>query len=101
MKLIMAVIKPFRLDEVREALTQIGVEGLTKVSKMSSGASSGASPSPMAVSRLASFVVILPKGILISEKTTIYLVLGFTVFFFIGMIGLIMGAQADIPTVGG
>jgi cytochrome c oxidase subunit 4 len=38
---------------------------------------------------------------LISEKTTIYLVLGFTVFFFIGMISLFMGAQADIPTVGG
>jgi len=29
MKLIMAVIKPFKLDEVREALTSIGVEGLT------------------------------------------------------------------------
>lgn len=29
MKLIMAVIKPFKLDEVREALTGIGVEGLT------------------------------------------------------------------------
>ncbi len=29
MKLVMAVIKPFKLDEVREALTSIGVEGLT------------------------------------------------------------------------
>ncbi len=29
MKLIMAVIKPFKLDEVRDALTGIGVEGLT------------------------------------------------------------------------
>jgi nitrogen regulatory protein P-II 2 len=29
MKLVMAVIKPFKLDEVREALTKIGVEGLT------------------------------------------------------------------------
>ena len=29
MKLIMAIIKPFKLDEVREALTQIGVQGLT------------------------------------------------------------------------
>jgi len=29
MKLIMAVIKPFKLDEVREALTAIGVQGLT------------------------------------------------------------------------
>jgi len=29
MKLVMAVIKPFKLDEVREALTNLGVEGLT------------------------------------------------------------------------
>jgi nitrogen regulatory protein PII len=28
MKLIIAVIKPFKLDEVREALTAIGVQGL-------------------------------------------------------------------------
>jgi nitrogen regulatory protein P-II 2 len=29
MKLIIAVIKPFKLDEVREALTGIGVHGMT------------------------------------------------------------------------
>jgi nitrogen regulatory protein P-II 2 len=29
MKLIMAIIKPFKLDEVREALTAIGVQGVT------------------------------------------------------------------------
>jgi nitrogen regulatory protein P-II 2 len=29
MKLIMAVIKPFKLDEVREALTALGIQGLT------------------------------------------------------------------------
>lgn len=29
MKLVTAVIKPFKLDEVREALSQIGVKGLT------------------------------------------------------------------------
>jgi nitrogen regulatory protein P-II 2 len=29
MKLIMAVIKPFKLDSVREALTEISVEGMT------------------------------------------------------------------------
>ncbi len=29
MKMIMAVIKPFKLDDVREALTQLGIEGLT------------------------------------------------------------------------
>ena len=29
MKLILAVIRPFRLDHVREALTAIGVDGMT------------------------------------------------------------------------
>ena len=29
MKLIIAIIKPFKLDEVREAIIQVGVEGLT------------------------------------------------------------------------
>ena len=29
MKLVMAVIKPFKLDDVREALNAIGVQGLT------------------------------------------------------------------------
>jgi nitrogen regulatory protein P-II 2 len=29
MKLIVAIIKPFKLDEVREALTAVGVEGMT------------------------------------------------------------------------
>lgn len=29
MKIVMAIIKPFKLDEVRDALTGIGVQGLT------------------------------------------------------------------------
>ena len=29
MKLVMAIIRPFKLDEVREALTALGVQGLT------------------------------------------------------------------------
>ena len=29
MKLIFAVFKPFKLDEVREALTEIGITGMT------------------------------------------------------------------------
>ncbi|WP_210496374.1 P-II family nitrogen regulator [Microvirga antarctica] len=29
MKIVMAVIKPFKLDEVRDALTALGVHGLT------------------------------------------------------------------------
>ena len=29
MKMVMAIIKPFKLDEVRDALTELGVQGLT------------------------------------------------------------------------
>src|SRR6201990_47208 len=29
MKIVMAIIKPFKLDEVRDALTKVGVQGLT------------------------------------------------------------------------
>ncbi|MCZ6511435.1 MAG: P-II family nitrogen regulator [Alphaproteobacteria bacterium] len=29
MKMVMAIIKPFKLDEVRDALTALGVQGLT------------------------------------------------------------------------
>ncbi len=29
MKLITAIIKPFKLDDVREALSEIGIKGLT------------------------------------------------------------------------
>ncbi len=29
MKMISAVIKPFKLDQVREALTQLGIQGMT------------------------------------------------------------------------
>jgi len=31
MKLIKAIIKPFKLEEVKEALTEIGVDGLTVI----------------------------------------------------------------------
>ncbi|MGB7856072.1 MAG: P-II family nitrogen regulator, partial [Pseudolabrys sp.] len=29
MKIVMAIIKPFKLDEVRDALTSMGVQGMT------------------------------------------------------------------------
>ncbi len=29
MKMVTAIIKPFKLDEVREALTEVGVQGIT------------------------------------------------------------------------
>ncbi len=41
MKLIMAAIKPFKLDEVREALTGIGVRGMMVTEIKGFGAQSG------------------------------------------------------------
>jgi len=41
MKLIIAIIKPFKLEEVREALTQIGVQGLVVTEGKGFGRQSG------------------------------------------------------------
>ncbi|MFK7940213.1 MAG: P-II family nitrogen regulator [Roseovarius sp.] len=41
MKLIIATIKPFKLDEVREALTEIGVSGMMVTEVKGFGAQSG------------------------------------------------------------
>ncbi len=41
MKFVTAVIKPFKLDEVREALTEIGIQGLTVTEARGYGRQSG------------------------------------------------------------
>jgi nitrogen regulatory protein P-II 1 len=41
MKLIMAVIKPHRLDEVKEALREVGVRGLTSIEAQGFGRQRG------------------------------------------------------------
>ncbi|MFP6746954.1 MAG: P-II family nitrogen regulator [Alphaproteobacteria bacterium] len=41
MKMVMAVIKPFKLDEVRDALTELGVQGLTVTEVRSFGRQKG------------------------------------------------------------
>ena len=41
MKLIIATIKPFKLDEVREALTDMGVRGMMVTEIKGIGAQSG------------------------------------------------------------
>jgi len=58
MKLIMAVIKPFKLDAVREALTEIGVAGLTVTEVKGFGRQKGQTE----IYRVAEYVVnFLPK----------------------------------------
>src|SRR6266567_5419561 len=41
MKLVMAIVKPHRLDEVKEALREIGVNGLTAVEAQGFGRQRG------------------------------------------------------------
>ena len=58
MKLITAVIKPFKLDEVREALSAIGVQGLTVTEVKGFGRQKGHTE----LYRVAEYVVdFLPK----------------------------------------
>ena len=47
MKMITAIIKPFKLDEVRDALTTIGVSGLTVTEVKGFGRQKGHSKSQM------------------------------------------------------
>jgi nitrogen regulatory protein P-II 2 len=58
MKLIMAVIKPFKLEEIREALTEVGVHGLTVTEAKGYGRQKGHTE----IYRGAEYVVnLLPK----------------------------------------
>ena len=48
MKLVTAIIKPFKLDDVRESLSEIGVQGIT-VTEARASAARKAIPSCIAV----------------------------------------------------
>ncbi len=41
MKLVVAIIKPFKLEEVKEALSEVGIEGMTVTEVKGFGAQSG------------------------------------------------------------
>jgi len=58
MKLIMAIIKPFKLEEIRDALTEVGVHGLTVTEAKGYGRQKGHTE----IYRGAEYVVnLLPK----------------------------------------
>jgi nitrogen regulatory protein P-II 2 len=58
MKMVVAVIKPFKLDEVRDALTAAGVEGMTVVEVRGYGRQKGRSENYRGSDHTVSF---LPK----------------------------------------
>lgn len=61
MKLVQAIIKPFKLDDVRDALSQVGVEGLTVTDARGFGRQKGHTE----VYRGAEYEVdLLPKSLL-------------------------------------
>ncbi|MEE8507629.1 MAG: P-II family nitrogen regulator [Myxococcota bacterium] len=70
MRLIEAIIKPFKLDDVREALTSMGIEGLTVTEARGFGRQKGHTE----LYRGAEYVVdLLPKvklEILVRDDTT-------------------------------
>ncbi len=70
MKLISAIIKPFKLDEVREALSEIGVQGITVIEVKGFGRQKGHTE----LYRGAEYVIdFLPKvkiEIAVSDKLT-------------------------------
>ena len=58
MKMIVAIIKPFKLDDVRAALSDIGIEGMTIAEVKGYGRQKGKTDSPRGVDYTANF---LPK----------------------------------------
>jgi nitrogen regulatory protein P-II 2 len=68
MKLIIAIIKPFKLDEVREALTQVGVTGMTVTEVKGFGRQKGQTEIYRGAEYTTSFVpkvrieVVVPEG---------------------------------------
>jgi len=53
MKMVTAIVKPFKLDEVREALSGIGVQGIT-VTEVKASAARRATPSSTAAPSMSS-----------------------------------------------
>ncbi|MDF5905934.1 P-II family nitrogen regulator [Pseudomonas aeruginosa] len=66
MKLIMAIIKPFKLDDVREALSAVGLHGLTVTEVKGFGRQKGHSE----IYRGAEYVVDLIPGVKVEAVVT-------------------------------
>ena len=66
MKLIMAMIKPFKLDEVREALTNLGVRGMMVTELKGFGAQSGHTETYRGAEYMVNFVPKLKLEIVVA-----------------------------------
>ena len=68
MKLVIAVVKPFKLDEVREALTSIGVQGLMVSEVKGYGRQSGHTEIYRGAEYVVNFVPKIKLEIVVSEE---------------------------------
>ena len=68
MKMIMAVIKPFKLDDVREALTEIGIEGLTVTEVRGFGRQKGQTEIYRGAEYTVSFLPKLKMEVVVADK---------------------------------
>lgn len=80
MKLVIAIIKPFKLEEVREALSDIGVQGLTVSEVKGYGRQSGHTEIYRGAEYVVNFVpkVKLEMGVADSDVTKVMETLGET-----------------------
>lgn len=69
MKIVMAIIKPFKLDEVREALTGIGVQGLTVTEVKGYGRQKGHTEIYRGTEYAVSFLPKLKIEVAVDKKT--------------------------------
>ena len=68
MKLVIATIKPFKLEEVREALTEAGVTGMTVTEVKGYGAQSGHTEIYRGAEYAVNFVPKIRLDIVVSDK---------------------------------
>jgi nitrogen regulatory protein PII len=69
MKMIVAVIKPFKLEEVREALTAVGVQGLMVSEVKGYGRQSGHTEIYRGAEYVVNFVPKLKLELVVSDRT--------------------------------
>jgi nitrogen regulatory protein PII len=68
MKMIMAVIKPFKLDDVKDALMDVGVEGMTVTEVKGYGRQKGQTESYRGADYSVSFLPKLKLEIAVTDK---------------------------------
>lgn len=68
MKMVMAIIKPFKLEDVKDALTSIGVDGMTVTEVKGYGRQKGKAEEPVRIDYEIGFLPKLKLEIAIPDK---------------------------------